>query len=143
MYKCKYFQIRELVSPIVYNKWREQAWMFFDEGVLKELDLIRERFGTPIVINNWANNGSLRQCGLRSNLDQIPKTKTLQNQLYLSGHCAGKAFDLHASNNRRLYDLILSMIKQKELKYFRRLENFTSTYTWVHVDTYDSGQIEF
>lgn len=145
MYKCKYFQIRELVSPVVYNKWKEQAWMFFDKEVLMELDLIRERFAAPIVINNWANKGSLRQCGLRSNLDEIPKVHTLRNELYLSGHCSGKAFDLHAGNgnHRRLYDLCLTLIKNKELKHFKRLEKFTNTYTWVHIDTYDTGQIEF
>lgn len=42
MYKCQYFSIKELVSPIVYNQWKEQSWMFFDEQVLKDLDLIRD-----------------------------------------------------------------------------------------------------
>ena len=73
MYKCQYFGIKELVSPIVYNKWKEQAWMFFDENVLQDLDTIRKTYGNPIIINNWANG--LKQCGLRSNMDEMVKSK--------------------------------------------------------------------
>lgn len=45
MYKCKYFTIKELVSPVVYKTWGEKAWMFFDEDVLKQLDAIIEELG--------------------------------------------------------------------------------------------------
>lgn len=142
MYKCKYFSIQELVSPIVYNKWGQQAWMFFDEDVLKELDYIRETFGAPIIINNWANGGTLEQCGLRSNKDKIVMNK---KTLYLSSHTMGKAFDLHNGygNHRKLYDHIYHLIKTGKLKNFKRLENFTNTFTWVHVDTYNSDVIVF
>jgi hypothetical protein len=136
MYKCEYFAIQELVSPVVYNKWGQQAWMFFDEDVLRELDLIRENLGAPIIINNWHNKGSLKQCGLRSNLDEIPKTKTLKNNLYLSFHTMGKAFDLHNGfgNHRKLYDVCYELIKKGKLKKFNRLENFNNTLCWVHID---------
>ena len=136
MYKCEHFGIKELVSPVVYNKWGEKAWMFFDEDVLKELDYIRETLGAPIIINNWASKGSLRQCGLRSNLDEIPKTKTLKNNLYLSFHTMGKAFDLHNGfgNHRKLYEHCYDLIKKGKLKKFKRLENFNNTLCWVHID---------
>lgn len=136
MYKCEHFGIKELVSPVVYNKWGEKAWMFFDEDVLKELDYIRETLGAPIIINNWASKGSLRQCGLRSNLDEIPKTNTLKEQLYLSFHTMGKAFDLHNGfgNHRKLYDVCYELIKKGKLKKFNRLENFNNTLCWVHID---------
>ena len=133
MYTCQYFNIKELVSPIVYKVWGEKAWMFFDEDVLKELDYIRETFGAPIIINNWASGGTLEQCGLRSNKDKIVMNK---KTLYLSFHTMGKAFDLHAGNgnHRKLYDLCCDLIKKGKLKKFKRLENFNSTYTWVHID---------
>lgn len=142
MYKCKYFSIQELVSPIVYNKWGQQAWMFFDEDVLKELDYIRETFGAPIIINNWYKGGNLKQCGLRSNMDDLVKSK---KTLYLSAHIMGKAFDLHNGygNHRKLYDHIYHLIKTGKLKKFKRLENFTNTFTWVHVDTYNSDVMVF
>lgn len=142
MYKCQYFSIQELVSPIVYNKWGQQAWMFFDEDVLRELDFIRETFGTPIIINNWAKSGNLKQCGLRSNMDELVKNK---KTLYLSAHIMGKAFDLHSGfgNHRKLFDVIYDLIKKGKLKKFKRLENFNNTITWVHTDTFDNEQIIF
>lgn len=145
MCKCQYFSIQELVSPVVYNKWGQQAWMFFDEEILRELDYIREQLGAPIIINNWHKGGSLKQCGLRSNMDEIPKTKTLKNNLYLSAHCMSKGFDLHNGfgNHRKLYDLIYELIKKKKLKHFKRLENFNNTLVWVHVDCFQSDTIVF
>ena len=126
MYKCKYFTIRELVSSIVYKVWGERAWMFFDEERLKELDLIRETFGSAIVINNWATGGSLEQCGLRTNKDKLVMSK---KTLYISAHCLGKGFDLHAGNgnHRKLFDVVYEMIKNGQLKTFMRLENFNNT----------------
>lgn len=142
MYKCKYFTIKELVSPIVYNKWGEKAWMFFDEETLKELDFVRELFGLAIVINNWAKGGNLKQCGLRSNMDDLVKNK---KNLYLSSHCMGKGFDLHAGNgnHRKLFDLLFELIKTGQLKKFKRLENFNNTLAWVHVDTFQGDAIVF
>ena len=142
MYKCEHFGIKELVSPIVHQVWQEKAWMFFDEEVLKELDYIRETYGAPIVINNWGKFGSLKQCGLRSNKDEIVKNK---KTLYLSAHLMGKGFDLHSAygNNEKLYNHCYELIKKKKLKRFKRLEKFENTKTWVHIDTYDSGEIIF
>lgn len=142
MYQCKYFKIQELVSSIVYKVWQEKAWMFFDDAAKKDLDLIRERYGCPITINNWLWGGTLEQCGLRSNKDKMVANK---KTLYLSAHTMGKAFDLHAGNgnHRRLYNLLQEMIKNKELSYFKRLENFNNTFTYVHIDSYDTGSIIF
>ena len=71
MYKCQYFTIKELVSPIVYKQWGEKAWMFFDPYLLEDLDYGRSTYKSPIIINNWATGGALKQCGLRSNLDRL------------------------------------------------------------------------
>lgn len=146
IYKCKYFSIKELVSPVVYDKWGEQSWMFFEESVLQDLDLIRESWGSPIIINKWS--AGLKQCGLRSNLDEITKGRTNRGQLYLSGHVLGKGFDLHDSigRNLKLYDHVLKMLKQKSFKSLKRIENWEQTYTgggWVHVDSLQSDNIVF
>ena len=141
MYKCSYFTIKELVSLVVYNKWGEKAWMFFEENILKDLDLIRETWKSPIIINSWATGGSLKQCGLRSNMDDIVKVQTSKKQLYLSGHTMGKAFDLHdkLGRNLKLYDHVLKLLKQGKLSAFKRIEDWNKTYTqggWVHVDSF-------
>ena len=140
MYKCQYFSIKELVSPIVYDKWKEQAWMFFDENVLQDLDKIRETYGSPIIINDWAKG--LKQCGLRSNMDEMVKSK---KTLYLSAHTMGKGFDLHCyyGHNSKLWQRVYDLISKGKLKSFRRLENLKDTPTWVHTDQFQSNTIVF
>ena len=133
-YRCIHFSIKELVSPIVYNKWGEQAWMFFDKTVLQDLDTIRETYGHPIIINNWAGCGTLKQCGLRSNMDDLVKSK---KTLYLSAHIRGTAFDLHCAygHNNKLWQHCYNLIKSKKLKAFNGLEDYKKTNGWVHVQS--------
>lgn len=140
MYRCIHFGIKELVSPIVYDKWGEQAWMFFSADVLEDLDTIRDTYKSPIIINNWANN--LKQCGLRSNMDELVKSK---KTLYLSAHTMGKGFDLHCmyGHNKKLWEHCYNLILHKKLKTFKRLENFKDTPTWIHIDGFQSNNIVF
>ena len=139
-YRCTHFSIKELVSPIVYDKWKEQSWMFFDETVLQDLDTIRETYGSPIIINNWATG--LKQCGLRSNMDEMVKSK---KTLYLSAHTMGKGFDLHCfyGHNNKLWQHCYSLILRGKLKTFKRLENIKDTNDWVHLDCFQSDNIVF
>ncbi len=137
MYKCIHFNIKELVSPEVYKKFGETAWMFFDEAVLRDLDTIREENKAPITINNGRD---LTQCGLRENTCKIMKDHTNKNQLYLSSHSMGKAFDLHDSlgRNTRLHSIVCNLINSKKLKAFKRVESLKSAPTWVHVDSFQT-----
>lgn len=133
MYKCEHFGIKELVSPVVYNRWGEQAWMFFDADILKDLDTIRETFGHPIIINNWSTGGKLKQCGLRSNMDDIVKNK---QTLYLSAHTMGKGFDLHTYyDDNRLWEHCYDLILKKKLKKMNGLEDYKKTNGWVHIQS--------
>ena len=140
MYKCKYFKPHELVSKIVYSKFGEDSYQFFDKDVLQDLDIIRESYGNPITINNWFWGGQYSESGLRTNKDSIVKNKT---GLYVSAHCLGCGFDLKdkfniQGNNHKLYNHISSLIRQGKLKAFRRLENIQKTPTWVHVDAFQT-----
>lgn len=142
MYKCTYYTIKELVSPVVYNQWGDRAWMFFDEDVLRDLDTIRETYRSEIIINNWARGGNLKQCGLRSNMDEMVKNK---KTLYLSAHCLAKGFDLHCKygHNQKLWQHVYNLILNKKLKKFKRLENLKATPTWTHCDTFQADSIVF
>lgn len=148
MYKCIHFGIKELVSPIVYQQFGERAWMLFDRATLEDADTIRETWGYSLIINDWQWGGNLKQCGLRSNLDQIPKDKTRREQLYLSAHCMGRAFDFHdkMGRNKKLFEHIYSLILSGKLKTFRRLENWNATSSgggWVHTDGFQADNIIF
>lgn len=147
-YRCVHFGIKELVSPIVYNTWGEKAWMFFDPLCLEDLDTIRESYHAPIIINNWGMG--LKQCGLRSNLDEMVKNKTKAGQLYLSSHTRGCAFDLHCfyGHNDKLWAHCKNLIQSKCLKSINRIENYPATsqkgkVAWVHVDSMNDDNFIF
>ncbi|CAM0062698.1 hypothetical protein VPHF86_0267 [Vibrio phage F86] len=89
MYKCKYFEIYELVTPQMYEAWGEKCWQLFDERVLITLDALREEFGS-CVVNDWKWGGSFDDSGFRdvhfySSVDAYLKSR--------SQHKYGRAID--------------------------------------------------
>jgi hypothetical protein len=52
-HKPKYFNIRELVDPVTFQERGEKALQLLHADALYSLDLIRERYGKPVRVNNW------------------------------------------------------------------------------------------
>ncbi|CAL9991924.1 hypothetical protein VPHK567_0346 [Vibrio phage K567] len=89
MYKCKYFEIYELVTPQMYEAWGEKCWQLFDERVLITLDALRKKFGS-CVVNDWKWGGRFDDSGFRdvhfySSVDAYLKSR--------SQHKYGRAVD--------------------------------------------------
>jgi hypothetical protein len=132
-----HFNIKELVSPIVYDKHREYAWQFFDPRLLDTLLVIREAIGKPIVINNWAAGGQHTQRGLRSNVDPLVKEKTALEKLYMSAHIQGMAIDFNVvgMSTQEFHEWLKK--NQILLPYPIRCEENTGN--WIHIDTRSDG----
>ena len=137
MYRCRHFQIHELISERVFKEHGQTAWQFFDEKLLRTIDFIRHELNKPIYINDWYNLGDLEQRGLRSNIDQIVRTKTNQNKLYCSAHCYGQAadFDVQGMTAEEVRQWLI--LNSEGLPYSIRLE---AGVNWVHLDVRDTGQ---
>lgn len=127
----KYFGIKELVCPHVYEVWGENAWQFLDDRMLANLVFIREGIGKPIVVNNWAKGGEYSQRGLRCNTCLLVIEKTDLRKVYLSAHIQGKAVDFN------VVGMTAEEVRQwiidhaDEMPYPLRLERDVS---WVHMD---------
>jgi hypothetical protein len=134
-----YFDIRELVCPHVYDKFREYAWNFFDPRLLDTLLVIREKIGKPIYVNNWDMGGNFSQRGLRSNLSPIVKEKTSLEKLYISAHCQGMGVDFNVVG-MSVAD-VHKWLKENQilLPYPIRLEDIESAPTWIHLDVRSDG----
>jgi hypothetical protein len=52
-YKPKYFRIEELVDPVTFQDRGEKALELLHADMLYSLDMMRERYGRPITVNNW------------------------------------------------------------------------------------------
>ena len=84
LYKCRYFEIQELVPIEVYRNRGERAWQLLQTVALIALDKLRDRYG-PITVNNWYWHGPREWSGLR----------TTDSPYYspYSQHTFGRAFD--------------------------------------------------
>ena len=128
MYRTTYFTIKELVHPwILRDIGEETAWQRLDEGCLKDLDIIRIRWGTGISINAGANDSR----GLRPPNDPDGAKYSMHKQ--------GKAFDLVPVDGdvKGLYNLCESLMKIGILHSINTLENNKFTPTWVHVASHN------
>lgn len=61
----KYFDIKELVSSRVYNKYGDNAVELLNSKALKMLENVREILDVPLICNNWAAGGNRNYCGYR------------------------------------------------------------------------------
>ncbi|MCK5788153.1 MAG: hypothetical protein KAH32_04115 [Chlamydiia bacterium] len=130
----EYFDVREFVSPDVWDKYGERSWKFIDSRLLDILLIIREEVGEAITINNWLYGGRFTQRGLRENTCDIVKNKT---KIYLSAHVLGKAidFDINGVTAEEGRTIITGL--SHLLPYKIRLEDGVS---WIHLDVIDEPQ---
>ena len=129
------FDIRELVCEHVFKAFGEKAWQFFDQQALESLLILRTQVHKKaMTINTWKAGGPLSQRGLRCNICQICKDKTIANELYMSAHANGAAFD---------YDVAGQTSEQSRQQVIQCAYMFTNrirlegNVTWVHFDVYD------
>lgn len=130
----KYFDLREVVSKQVYDRYGQQAWQFFDSRLLAVVVWLREGMKIPLVCNNWANGGKFDERGFRANLDPSVATKTKKGQLYCSAHNRGQGIDL--SSGKASANEMRAWIRKNinSCPYPIRLENDKSAPTWCHID---------
>ena len=129
-----WFDVRELVCPHTYERWKERSWNFLDTDLLAVLLwLRRDTLKVPLTLNDYKNGGSVTQRGLRCNLCPLVKGKT---RVYLSQHCMGKALDIVSAKMTAAEMRRLIKVNSASLPCPVRIEKDV---TWLHVDVMDSG----
>lgn len=138
----KYFGIKELVCPHVWERFGESAWVFIDRRLLAVLLWIREELGLPIVVNNWAKGGQYSQRGLRCNCCALVKEKTALEKVYLTMHGFGKAVDFGVVGMKSAEVQKWLEENKERLPYPIRAERDTNGWTHidVRVDAEESGE---
>lgn len=124
MYKTNYFSIKELVHPKILNAIGENnCWMRLDEGVLRDIDLIRELWNDSIYVNLGRHDSR----GLRPPNDP--------DGSFYSVHKQGKAFDLVPSNGeyKEFWLFVCKLIENGILLSINTIEDFSFTPSWCHV----------
>lgn len=127
-----YFSVADLVCDHTYAKFGAvKSWQFLHTELLHTILVLRTQIlGVPMIVNY----GSKHQRGLRCNICQLVKDKTVKNELYLSSHINGAAIDFDAKGLTA--EQSRQRIKEKAdlLPFPIRLEKAVG---WVHIDVYD------
>lgn len=133
----EYFDIRELVCPHVFRSFGERSWQFFDRDFLEMLLVLRRDIvQAPMTVNNWYRGGTLDERGLRCNICQLVKNKTLAGKVYMTSHANGASIDFDAKGMTAQQVRNLIQSKADLMPCNVRLEDGVS---WVHIDVYDQG----
>lgn len=130
MEKIDNFDIDELVCPHVYKRWGELPWTWMDPRLKSFLSWLRPTIANPVYIN-WAERG-LTQRGLRCNLCELVKDKTLKDIAYNSAHIRFQAIDFNVKNMRDTEVVKWLRAHEAEIPVNIRIEKGTKG--WVHVD---------
>lgn len=137
IYKPVYFDLHELVCPDIYKKFGEIAWQFFDARLLATIDIIRQKIGKPIEVNNWKAGGQFDERGFRCIQCSLVQKAISEKRLYVSPHMTGQAIDFDITG------LMAEEVRQwlqknpNILPYPIRLE---ANVSWVHLDTRDADK---
>ena len=134
------FSIKELVCPHTYERFGERSWMFLTTEILHTLLVLRtDILNVPLTCNSYKLN--LTQRGLRCNLCEKCASKTKEGKIYLSAHHNGCGLDL-TSPEMTAAEMRKRIRQQyRKLPYNVRIEdNGYGKPTWLHIDTYDTGE---
>lgn len=134
-----FFGIEELVCRHTYDKYgANTSWQFLQKDFLHSLLIIRrDILGVPMTCNTWHSGGNRNESGLRCNLCDIVKGKTLKGQIYNSAHVMGCAGDFIFSKITAEEARLEILSNKNKLPVNIRMEDGVS---WLHFDTFDPGR---
>jgi len=147
MKKTTHFKLEELVCPHVMKRDGQKGWRYVQPVLIDFLDWLRTSLGVPVYVNTHVFSwGDMDQRGLRCNLCELVKSKTLNGTLYLSGHIFGLAADINAEGktSNELRDWLLNNMDKFFDKFTQyrpqyRLESSHYAPTWTHIDFYPTN----
>ena len=136
----EYFNIKELVSKEVYDRFKDSGKYYvisrFDPRLLQTVLFIRTQRDLSMIINNWAWGGNLDERGLRTNVSDIVKRKTSQGHPYISGHPLSCAVDFNIKGETAEETREWLQTIEDNLPFKIRLEHHLNgeVISWVHLD---------
>lgn len=135
IYRPEHFSLDELVCQHVYQKFGDIAWQFFDERLLKILDLIRNSLKLPIFVNNWLIHGNYDERGFRCIQCSLVQKTITENRVYVSPHMTGQGVDFDVEGMTSAEVRLWIIKNDRILPCPIRLEGNVN---WVHLDTRDA-----
>lgn len=122
------FTLQEFIDRETYQRFGANSIWFIDQRIITIAQLVRDRFGVPVTINNWITGGKYNLSGFRP-----PSTKIGAS---LSQHKFGRAVDLKLKG---VDPVELSQDIQENFEIYKKvglttIENVEKTPSWLHAD---------
>lgn len=145
LYDCilEFFDVRELVSPGAYEKFKHKGSYFFlsrfDKRLLENLLWIRTNIDASITINTWLWGGRFDERGLRDTSTPMVRARVNRNDAWLSGHVLAMAIDYDVEGQTSCEHREWLKQHENELPHPIRLERNLrgKPIGWVHLDVCD------
>ena len=124
----KHFDVRELVPPQIWKTYGPISRQFLRPELLRVLDLLRDKLGRPVIVNDWHTGGQYKESGYRT-----PYTKTGAKY---SQHKLGTAADVKVDGMTPIQVLAVIVANADEFRAagMTTYENPNFTPTWLHID---------
>ena len=124
----KHFDVRELVPPQIWKTYGPISRQFLRPELLRVLDLLRDKLGKPVIVNDWHTGGQYKESGYRT-----PYTKTGAKY---SQHKLGTAADVKVDGMTPIQVLAVIVANADEFRAagMTTYENPNFTPTWLHID---------
>ena len=128
----KWFDVREYVDAKTFNALGVKAAWLVDPRIVRVCDLIREKSGLPVTLNNWhfrkPGQSLYDSSGFRAVWDNTGGK--------LSQHRCGRAADVKVQGwtPAQTQKLILDNKDEFMAAGLTTMENIAFTPTWLHVD---------
>ena len=146
IYKPRHFTLQELVCQHVFDAHGSRAWSFFDERLLMTMDFLRDKWNSPIYVNNWdmpeetrerLGLGLYDERGGRCVQCDLVKKAAKSGRVYCSAHIRFQACDFNV--HKLTPDKVsLWLLQNYQLLPFPiRLEK--NTKGWTHLDMSNTG----
>ena len=139
----KYFNVRELVSPGLYEKYINYGVYFilsrFDKRLLETILWVRINVNLKITVNTWLWGGRFEQRGLRDTSTTMVQSRAKKNVAWLSAHTVAMALDYDVEGQTAVEHREWLKQHENELPHKIRLErNYKNEpISWVHLDVCD------
>jgi hypothetical protein len=128
----QYFDVREFVDPRTFGILGVKSACLIDPMLVRIADLLREKVGVPVKINNWsyAKKGEAvyKASGFRAIWEKVGGQ--------LSQHRCGRAadFKVQGMDPRMVLHLIMAHEAEFEAVGLTTIEDVEFTKTWLHLD---------
>jgi len=128
LHNSPYFDVREMVDANTFKALSVNAAWLIEPKIVRVLDLLREKLGAPVVVNNWHTGGPFKSSGFRSMSD---KTGAMFSQ-----HRRGCAADVKSAGRKPADILAIINANFEEFKAagLTTIEDVNFTPTWLHLD---------